>query len=81
MTTDKWRWCTGALGVSCSIDQADADRRSYEVQIDASYRGAGLGYLLMRALENLGRAYKMRKVMLTVFTGELFPTGMWTVAD
>ncbi len=33
----------------------------------SAYRGRGLGAFLMRSLAQLGRATKMRKVMLTAF--------------
>lgn len=45
--------------------------RSYEVQIKAAYRAAGLGHFLMQSLECLGKTQKMKKVMLTVFKGQL----------
>ncbi|GAA6035135.1 hypothetical protein JCM8097_006382 [Rhodosporidiobolus ruineniae] len=39
----------------------------YELQVDASAQRLGAGRVLMDALERLGRAYRMDKVMLTVF--------------
>jgi hypothetical protein len=43
---------------------------SYELQIDDSARGKGLGEHMMRLLEKIGMHWKMEKVMLTVFKGE-----------
>ncbi|GAB5588400.1 hypothetical protein Unana1_03300 [Umbelopsis nana] len=39
----------------------------YELQIDDSARGKGLGEHMMRLLEEIGMHWKMEKVMLTVF--------------
>ena len=60
-------WCIGSPSSSAFANLST----SYEVQVDERHRGAGLGHLLMQALEVLGQTYKMRRVMLTVFTGEL----------
>lgn len=38
-----------------------------EVQLEPQYNGQGLGRLLMTALEDIGKKYKLVKVMLTVF--------------
>lgn len=42
---------------------------SYELQVSADAQRLGVGKRLMEALEWLGKAYKMDKVMLTVFKG------------
>ncbi|KAH8554935.1 hypothetical protein BGW37DRAFT_511969 [Umbelopsis sp. PMI_123] len=39
----------------------------YELQIDESARGRGLGEYLINLLEDIGKHWKMEKVMLTVF--------------
>jgi GNAT superfamily N-acetyltransferase len=41
---------------------------SYELQVDAASRGAGLGKVLMQHFEALALHAGMRKTMLTVFT-------------
>lgn len=41
-----------------------------EVQLEPAYNGQGLGRLLMSALEDVGKKYKLVKVMLTVFKGQ-----------
>ncbi|GAA6001744.1 hypothetical protein JCM10207_002293 [Rhodosporidiobolus poonsookiae] len=39
----------------------------YELQVDSAAQRSGVGQVLMDALERLGKAYRMDKVMLTVF--------------
>lgn len=45
---------------------------SYELQIEDSARGKGLGEYLVKLLEDIGRRWKMDKVMLTVFKGTMY---------
>lgn len=40
---------------------------SYELQVTPFLRGAGLGWVLMHALESIARGAAMQKCMLTVF--------------
>lgn len=61
----------GALASQADDDYANHMRHSYEVQIDFATQGAGLGRLLMHAMEAITKAYNMHKVMLTVFKGAL----------
>jgi GNAT superfamily N-acetyltransferase len=42
---------------------------SYDLQVTRFFQGTGLGKTLMRQLANIGSAWKMEKVMLTVFKG------------
>ena len=44
--------------------------RSYEVQVDSRARRAGLGSVLMRRMEEIGRRRGVDKVMLTCLKGE-----------
>lgn len=54
--------------LSSSISITDlVSMNSYEVQVDGKARGKGIGNKLMELLENLGKVWKMEKVMLTVF--------------
>ncbi|KAI8806340.1 hypothetical protein BJ742DRAFT_368733 [Cladochytrium replicatum] len=39
----------------------------YELQLDKDYRRGGLGKHMLKIMEELGKAWKMRKAMLTVF--------------
>lgn len=45
---------------------------SYELQLNPSVRGQGLGGRLMDELESIGRAQSMSKAMLTCLAGELY---------
>lgn len=47
--------------------------RSYEVQVEEAARGSGAGGELMGILAELGKAFHLDKVMLTVFKGERAP--------
>lgn len=44
---------------------------SYEIQIAESARGQGLGEYMMKLLSQIGTYWKMDKVMLTVFKGNV----------
>jgi GNAT superfamily N-acetyltransferase len=45
---------------------------SYEVQVDQDFRHKGVGKFLMQILELIGHKAQMKKVVLTVFTGEIY---------
>ena len=45
---------------------------SYELQVEATAQGMGIGKKLVNDLTTLGRAFNMEKIMLTVFKG-LYP--------
>jgi len=47
--------------------------RSYELQVESDQHGKGVGRVLMDALERTARAWRMDKVMLTVFKGAFRP--------
>jgi GNAT superfamily N-acetyltransferase len=44
---------------------------SYEIQVSKDYRRHGLGRVLMQKLADIGTAWGMQKIMLTVFKGIL----------
>lgn len=67
-------YCIGAsssLG-AVSLSQAKlSDSFSYELQVSPSARRQGVGAALVRVCEQMGRDWRMDKVMLTVFKREL----------
>lgn len=44
---------------------------SYELQLEESARGKGLGRFMMQALESMASKHKMQKVVLTVLKNNL----------
>lgn len=58
--------CDSSKKVSCTYMCC-----SYEIQIAESARGQGLGEYMMKLLSQIGTYWKMDKVMLTVFKGNV----------
>lgn len=56
--------------LSRPLPPADFHRRRYELQVEASAQGKGVGRLLMELLQHVGKDWRMDKVMLTVFKSE-----------
>jgi GNAT superfamily N-acetyltransferase len=65
-------WC-GCHSLFPSFEQTTTDAvhcaNSYELQVDSTAQRLGVGKALMDALKRLGKAYRMDKVILTVFKG------------
>ncbi|GAA5985723.1 hypothetical protein JCM11641_007193 [Rhodosporidiobolus odoratus] len=49
----------------------------YELQVDATAQGQGVGRALVEALEKLAKAYRMDKTMLTVFKANTQAVGFY----
>jgi len=60
---------------STSYLRTDLTDFSYELQVNPTFRGVGIGRTLMNMITDIGTAYEMERIMLTVLKGAAFLGG------